>query len=92
MIPAKDVTNVVMELIKSQGFTVVLVLALAVWFAYDNYNYRNKLEKEYIKLQADVKNCNEQVLNFYQKDRKIMLEVITHNNQMLERIERRLDE
>lgn len=83
---------IINDFVKSQGLSITIVLLLAAWFGYDNYQYRNKLEKEYIKLQAEVKDCNTRILILYEKDRADMMEIIDRNTEMLDRIERRLDE
>ena len=78
------------ELVKSQGLSVVLLMCVSAWFAYDNYNYRIKMEIKYNDLQTEVMSCNDRIIEIYREERETMLQTIDKNTTVLDRIEKRL--
>lgn len=78
------------ELVKSQGFAVVLMAAVSLWFAYDNHLYRKKMQEEYLELQNEVRLCNESIVTIYREERMMMLETIESNTKVLNRLESKL--
>lgn len=78
------------ELVKSQGLSVVLMMAVSAWFAYDSYNYRMKMEAQYNELQTEVRSCNDRIIEIYREERETMLQTIDKNTTVLDRIEKRL--
>ena len=79
------------ELVKSQGFAVVLMAAVSLWFAYDNHLYRKKMQQEYLELQNEVKICNSQIVEIYREERNKMLQTIDKNTEVLDRLESKLN-
>ena len=79
------------ELVKSQGFAVVMMAAVSLWFAYDNHLYRKKMHEEYLELQQEVRLCNDHIVTIYREERTIMMQTIDANTKILNRLENKLD-
>jgi len=78
------------EVLKSQGFSVALMMSVAAWFAYDNHQYRVKVNQEYEKLQTEVRACNDQIIEIYREEREKMLETIEKNTDVLSEIKNKI--
>lgn len=67
------------ELIKSQGFTVVLLTGILVW---NQYNY--------IRLEEKIDACNSAVVRMYAEDRIQLISVLKDATQTIQEAQKKI--
>lgn len=70
---------------KSQGFTVAVLVALMVWMSYQDHQNRELRSQEIRRLQEELDQCGDRVLEFYRTDHDEMRRQLEKNNDLLER-------
>lgn len=80
-----------MEAALKQGFSIALLLLVSGGLTYMVKLERDTREKQVEALSQEVKNCRNEVIQYYREDRAISNEIILKNTEVLLRLERKLD-
>ena len=67
------------ELVKSQGFTVVLLTGILVWSQYN-----------YIRLEDKIDTCNSSVVRMYAEDRTQLIGVLNQATQTIQEAQKKI--
>lgn len=67
------------ELVKSQGFTVVLLTGILVWSQYN-----------YVRLEEKIDTCNSAVVRMYEEDRKELMGVLNDATQTIQEAQKKI--
>jgi len=89
---------VISQIIKNQGFSVVILLGGLGWLGYVNYVYRQEQvqeRKEAIRERKEsnleLQECWDEQISLLREDRMKLIEAINNNTHALDRIEAKLD-
>jgi hypothetical protein len=74
-----------------QGFSIALLLLVAGVLTYMLKIERDTRESQVQALSEEVRNCRNEVIQYYREDRQLSNEIILKNTEVLLRLERKLD-
>jgi len=76
--------------IVKQGFSLLLLVAAVYWLNRENQLMRAEFKQELMETRAEIKQCQDQVLEYYRTDRKETDAVINKASDIMERLEHKL--
>lgn len=80
-----------LEAALKQGFSITLLLVVSFGLSYMVKIERDTREAQVQALSEEVRNCRNEVIQYYREDRATSNEIILKNTEVLLRLERKLD-